>query len=48
MPTRLGCTEFQQRMRRRSFLQAGALGVAGLSLSQLFQFEAQAAGCQPG
>ncbi|MEZ5944690.1 MAG: DUF1501 domain-containing protein [Planctomycetaceae bacterium] len=43
MATRLGCTEFQQRTRRRSFLQAGALGVAGLSLSQLFQLEAQAA-----
>ena len=43
MARRRGCAEFEQRMQRRSFLQAGALGVMGLSLPQLLKLEAQAA-----
>lgn len=40
-----GCQEFRQTLLpdRRSFLKAGILGTAGLSLSQLLRLEAQAA-----
>src|SRR5438093_1337185 len=42
--TRLGCPEFRRvlAMERRSFLKAGVLGVAGLTLGDLLRFEAQA------
>jgi hypothetical protein len=42
---RIGCAEFRQCLRgdRRSFLKAGLLGAAGLSLSQLLRLEARAA-----
>jgi len=41
----LGCAEFQHNVRlsRRGFLKAGALGVGGLSLADLFRLEAQGA-----
>src|SRR6516162_2112055 len=43
--TRLGCAEFREQLRvsRRSFLQAGVLGAAGLSLADLLRFQAGAA-----
>src|ERR1700719_4607129 len=43
--TRIGCEEFRRslRMDRRSFLKAGILGTAGLSLADLLRLEAQAA-----
>ncbi len=43
--TRVGCTEFREQLRvsRRSFLQAGLLGAAGLSLGELLKSEAGAA-----
>ena len=43
--SRLGCAEFRQsvRLSRRGFLKAGALGVGGLSLADLFLLEAQGA-----
>jgi len=43
--TRLGCPEFRRvlAMERRSFLKAGVLGMAGLSLAELLKFEALAA-----
>src|SRR5437867_3214037 len=42
--TRLGCPEFRRllAMERRSFLKAGVLGLAGLSLGELLRFEALA------
>src|SRR5262245_51488785 len=42
----IGCAEFQRNLRltRRGFLHAGILGAGGLSLTQLLQAEAQAAG----
>ncbi len=42
---RQGCPEFRQMMamERRSFLKAGILGLAGLSLSELLRFESLAA-----
>jgi hypothetical protein len=42
--TRLGCAEGRHvlRMSRRSFLQAGMLGLSGLSLSDLLRTEARA------
>ncbi len=42
--TRIGCEEFRRslRMDRRSFLKAGLLGTAGLSLADLLRVEAQA------
>lgn len=45
MRTSLGCDQFRQslRMNRRGFLQAGAMGVGGLSLANLLQHEARAA-----
>ena len=45
MNSRSGCDEFQRslRLNRRGFLQAGALGAGGLSLSGLLKNEAQAA-----
>ena len=41
---RFGCTEFQQQLRlnRRSFLKAGGLGIAGLTLADLLRVEALA------
>ena len=42
--TRLGCREFRRHLAeldRRSFLRAGMLGAAGLSLSQVLRAEAQ-------
>jgi hypothetical protein len=41
-----GCTDFRRQLAldRRSFLKAGILGSAGLSLAQLLRAEAQAAG----
>jgi uncharacterized protein (DUF1501 family) len=41
----IGCSEYRQHLRlnRRGFLQAGMLGMAGLSLPQLLQMQAQAA-----
>ncbi len=44
MSNRLGCAEFRQQlaMNRRGFLQAGGLGIAGLSLADLLRHEAQA------
>src|SRR4051812_2618055 len=43
--TPIGCPEYRQHLRlsRRGFLQAGMLGLAGLSLPQLLHLEAQAA-----
>ena len=43
--SRLGCAEFRRNVRlsRRGFLQAGALGIGGLSLADLFRLEAQGA-----
>lgn len=43
--TRIGCPEFRQllAMERRSFLKVGVLGLAGLTLGDLLQFEARAA-----
>jgi PAS domain-containing protein len=43
-PNRIGCAEFRQQLRasRRSFLKAGGLGVAGLTLSDLLRHEARA------
>src|SRR5438094_5866163 len=42
---RLGCAEFRRRLAvdRRSFLKAGILGFAGLSLPDLLRVEAHAA-----
>src|SRR5437773_9733050 len=42
---RLGCAEFRRRLAldRRSFLKAGILGFAGLSLPDLLRVQAQAA-----
>ncbi|MSU78560.1 MAG: DUF1501 domain-containing protein [Gemmataceae bacterium] len=44
MPIQTGCPDFQSTLTtdRRSFVKAGVLGVAGLSLSQLLQSEARA------
>ncbi|GIW80155.1 MAG: hypothetical protein KatS3mg105_1962 [Gemmatales bacterium] len=44
MRSRVGCAEFRNdlRMSRRSFLQAGILGTAGLSLADVLRHEAQA------
>src|SRR5262249_20566164 len=41
----IGCAEFRRslRMDRRSFLKAGILGAAGLSLSELLRLQARAA-----
>lgn len=43
--SRVGCAEFQHNvgLSRRSFLKAGALGVGGLSLADLFRLEAHGA-----
>ncbi|MDP6717706.1 MAG: DUF1501 domain-containing protein, partial [Pirellulaceae bacterium] len=43
-PDRIGCVEFRQQLQtsRRSFLKAGGLGVAGLTLSDLLRHEARA------
>lgn len=43
-PDRRGCAEFRQQLQtsRRSFLKAGGLGVAGLTLADLLRHEAQA------
>ncbi|MCI0534064.1 MAG: DUF1501 domain-containing protein [Verrucomicrobiales bacterium] len=43
--TRQGCPEFRRllAMERRSFLKAGVLGLAGLSLGDLLRWEARAA-----
>lgn len=43
--SRSGCREFQRetRLSRRTFLRAGALGAAGLTLSDLLRHESQAA-----
>ena len=43
-PNRIGCAEFRQQLRanRRSFLKAGGLGLAGLTLSDLLRHEARA------
>ena len=43
-PDRIGCVEFRQQLQtsRRSFLRAGGLGVAGLTLAELLRHEAQA------
>jgi hypothetical protein len=44
--TRLGCPEFRAHLRRldrRSFLRAGMLGAAGMTLPSLLRLEAQAA-----
>lgn len=40
----IGCAEFRQQLRssRRAFLQAGGLGLTGLTLADLLQHEAQA------
>ena len=45
MKSRTGCDKFQRSLRltRRGFLQAGALGAGGLSLSGLLRNEARAA-----
>ena len=45
-PNRYGCAEFRRllAMERRSFLKMGVLGLAGLSLADLFKAEAAAAG----
>jgi hypothetical protein len=42
--TRVGCAEFRQslRLNRRSFLKAGVLGTAGLSLAELLRRQALA------
>src|SRR6185369_9036999 len=42
---RLGCPEFRQQleMERRSFLQIGAMGLAGLTLGDLLRNQARAA-----
>lgn len=42
--SQLGCPEFQEQLRvnRRGFLQAGGLGLAGLTLADLLRCEAQA------
>src|SRR5262245_25387199 len=42
--TRIGCAEFRRHLRlsRRSFLQAGLLGTAGLGLADLLRHEARA------
>src|SRR3954469_17254258 len=44
--TQIGCTDFRQTLRpdRRSFLKAGVLGTAGLSLADLLRLEARASG----
>src|SRR5262245_40840882 len=44
--TRAGCAEFRQTLRlsRRTFLRAGVLGAAGLTLSDLLGAEARASG----
>lgn len=44
----VGCPEFRETLKgsRRWFLKAGALGAAGLSLSQLLQHESHAAASQ--
>jgi hypothetical protein len=41
---RIGCTDFRRQLTsdRRSFLKAGVLGAAGLSLSSLLRAEASA------
>src|SRR6185503_13887188 len=46
---RLGCPEFRRvlAMERRSFLKVGLLGMAGLSLGDLLQFEGRAATAGP-
>src|SRR5262245_20658190 len=43
--THIGCPEFRRQLHidRRSFLRAGVLGGAGLSLAELPRFEARAA-----
>jgi hypothetical protein len=43
-PNRIGCAEFRRQLQtsRRSFLQAGALGLAGLTLTDLLRHEARA------
>jgi len=43
-PEHIGCPEFRRLLRadRRGFLRAGFLGFAGLSMSNLLRFEAQA------
>lgn len=43
-PSRIGCADFRRtlRMDRRSFIKAGVLGSAGLSLSNLLRHEARA------
>ena len=45
MRTSLGCGQFRQslRLNRRGFLQAGAMGIGGLSLANLLRHEAKAA-----
>ncbi|MFN0196119.1 MAG: DUF1501 domain-containing protein [Planctomycetaceae bacterium] len=45
MADRMGCADFHQTLslNRRAFLKAGLLGSAGLSLSDLLRFDAQAA-----
>jgi hypothetical protein len=47
--TRIGCAEFRETLRgsRRSFLKAGMLGAAGLSLADLLRHEASAATATP-
>src|SRR5438093_12061454 len=42
--TRIGCPEFREKLRldRRSFLRAGMLGAAGLTLADLLRMEARA------
>src|SRR5262249_53967178 len=44
MPTKSGCADLHATMKldRRSFVKAGILGAAGLSLSQFLQAEARA------
>jgi hypothetical protein len=43
-PNRIGCAEFRRQLQtsRRSFLQAGALGLAGLTLTDLLRHETRA------
>ncbi len=45
---RIGCAEFRRHLRldRRSFLRAGMLGAAGLSLADLLRLEGRAAGVE--
>ena len=39
--TRQGCQEFRQNLSRRHFVKAGAMGVAGLELSDLLRLQAK-------